>query len=587
MRNLITWLSLFILFKFILSRKYTQFLIILFFFSQQFLYGQNRDTLFKQLNNDENDSLQALASRNTGAFYMDKNLDSAFMFYQKALDLFKAYNNYDSRYFKVQCITQMAVIYTMQGEYTSALKNNQKALDILEILVEKVPDDIQYKEGIGVTLANTGAIHYHQGNLKKALEYWKSAADIYKEVNNLYAVAMLSNNIGIIYSEFDDFHNSLKYYIQGLEIFKQDSALEEIAMCYTNIGELYNNNGSYVRALEYLKKSLAIKKEIEDLPGLAICYREIGELYFAEKNYRLSVENTLRCLEIAKKTSNTQEERNAYELQARNYAELQDYQNAYKYHVLYKQISDSIFSSEKHQQFLEIEAKYENEKKESELKIMRQKEANQKLVSKILLAGILLIIFISAFWIKSVLQKRKKEKKLFQVDRELADKQNELMQKEIEKKEMITRELNREIEFKAKELTSTTLNMMQKNKMLVELDKSIDVIAKKSDPEIKSDLNRLKTQVKQNLRTEKDWEAFKLYFEQVNKDFFEQLNKTNSSLNIHDLRHCALIKLNLNIKETASVLNLSPHSIKSARYRLKKKLGLEPEQDLGDYIRNL
>lgn len=562
-------------------------LLILLMIVNTTLLSQSKSELYKQFNNADNDSLEALACRNLGAYYMDKDLDSALLLYQKALDLFDNFNNYDSRYFKVQCITQMAVIYTMQGEYTSALKNNQQALDILEVLVNKIPDDIQYKEGIGVTLANTGAIHYHQENLKKALEYWKSAAEIYEEVDNHYAVAMLLNNIGIIYSELNNFNNSLKYYHQALDFFKKDSAIEETAMCYTNIGELYSNNGSYIKATEYLRKSLAIKKKIEDLPGLAICYLEIGELYFAEGNFKKSVENTMKCLEIAKKISATREEKDAYELLAKNYAEINDFQNAYKYHLLYKEISDSIFSSEKHQQFLEIEAKYENEKKENELRIMKQKEANQKRVSRILLAGIVVVAFISIFWIRSVIQKRRKEKKLYEVDRKLAEKHNELMQKEIEKKEMIAHELNREIEFKTKELTTTTLNMMQKNKMLIELDKSIDVIAQKSDTAIIPDLNGLKNQVKQNLRTEKDWEAFKLYFEQVNKDFFDKLNSIDSSLNIHELRHCALIKLNLNIKETASVLNLSPNSIKSARYRLKKKLGLEPEQDLGDYIRNL
>jgi len=48
-----------------------------------------------------------------------------------------------------------------------------------------------------------------------------------------------------------------------------------------------------------------------------------------------------------------------------------------------------------------------------------------------------------------------------------------------------------------------------------------------------------------------------------------------------------LIKLNMNSKEMASVLNISPNSIKSARYRLKKKLELSPEADLEGFIRNI
>jgi len=78
-----------------------------------------------------------------------------------------------------------------------------------------------------------------------------------------------------------------------------------------------------------------------------------------------------------------------------------------------------------------------------------------------------------------------------------------------------------------------------------------------------------------------------MYFEQVNKNFFQNLATRYPELNTNDLRHCALIKLNLKVKEAASLLNVSPHTVKSARYRLKKKLHMEPDDSLGDFIRRI
>ncbi len=78
-----------------------------------------------------------------------------------------------------------------------------------------------------------------------------------------------------------------------------------------------------------------------------------------------------------------------------------------------------------------------------------------------------------------------------------------------------------------------------------------------------------------------------MYFEQVNKDFFEKLLKKVPSLSSNDLRLSALIRLNMNIKESASVFNVEPASIKSARYRLRKKLNLNQEDDLYDYMRKI
>jgi DNA-binding CsgD family transcriptional regulator len=81
--------------------------------------------------------------------------------------------------------------------------------------------------------------------------------------------------------------------------------------------------------------------------------------------------------------------------------------------------------------------------------------------------------------------------------------------------------------------------------------------------------------------------VFKLYFEEVNRDFYRKLNDLNPELTTNDHRLCALIKLNMNSKEMASVLNVAPNSIKSSRYRLKKKLGLDMEADLEEFIRSL
>ena len=89
------------------------------------------------------------------------------------------------------------------------------------------------------------------------------------------------------------------------------------------------------------------------------------------------------------------------------------------------------------------------------------------------------------------------------------------------------------------------------------------------------------------MKTDKEWNLFKMYFEQVNKNFFQNLTTRFPGLNTNDLRHCALIKLTLNVKEAASLPNVSPHTVKSARYRLKKKLDMEAADSLGNFIRRV
>ena len=83
---------------------------------------------------------------------------------------------------------------------------------------------------------------------------------------------------------------------------------------------------------------------------------------------------------------------------------------------------------------------------------------------------------------------------------------------------------------------------------------------------------------------EKDWDDFRYHFEQVYSSFFINLKSKFPNLSANDLKVAALTRLNLSIKETSNILGISPESTKTARYRLRKKLGLNSEDDLFDFL---
>ena len=127
----------------------------------------------------------------------------------------------------------------------------------------------------------------------------------------------------------------------------------------------------------------------------------------------------------------------------------------------------------------------------------------------------------------------------------------------------------------------------ERNKLLQEMENELKTFAPKTDDTLKKKLNNIRRQIKRNMNTEKDWHLFKLYFEEVNENFFNILQKRYDSLTTGDQILAALIKLNLNIKEAAAVLNISPDSVKKARYRLRKKVGLNNRENLTDFLAQL
>ena len=120
-----------------------------------------------------------------------------------------------------------------------------------------------------------------------------------------------------------------------------------------------------------------------------------------------------------------------------------------------------------------------------------------------------------------------------------------------------------------------------------ELKDSIQQIKKGADSTTASQLNKLSRTVDNALDVDKDWEDFKLYFENVHKDFFRNLKQQYPDLGNSELKLCALLKLNLNMKETASIMGISPESVKTARYRLRKKLGLAKDDSLTDFVMSI
>lgn len=70
------------------------------------------------------------------------------------------------------------------------------------------------------------------------------------------------------------------------------------------------------------------------------------------------------------------------------------------------------------------------------------------------------------------------------------------------------------------------------------------------------------------------WEMFDTYFKQVNQSFFNNLFRIQPNLTNAEIRMAALILLNLNSKEIATLTNRSVRTVESIKYNLRKKLGI-------------
>jgi len=228
----------------------------------------------------------------------------------------------------------------------------------------------------------------------------------------------------------------------------------------------------------------------------------------------------------------------------------------------------------------QIEINYKLKAKENELSLANQQLQSQSITKKFLLVIITLVV-ISGLII--FLGQRSR----FRKARHLQQANEDLNAAELENSKLREQELKNQLEFKNKELTSFTINFIQKNELLAELKTLSENLLKTShnlNEDQRADLNRINRTISLNLNREKDWADFKLYFENVHEDFFIILKNRFSDLTGNDLKISAMIRLNLSMKETANIMGISSESIKKSRYRLRKKFNLEHEDNLFDFL---
>ncbi|MBT1705992.1 ligand-binding sensor domain-containing protein [Chryseosolibacter indicus] len=200
-----------------------------------------------------------------------------------------------------------------------------------------------------------------------------------------------------------------------------------------------------------------------------------------------------------------------------------------------------------------------------------------------------MFLFVMMF---QYLNKRfKKEKNLI-----LLNKEQELHKKDTEIKEIADQseqqivklrneKLQSEVDHMNRELASSTIHLINKNELLNTVKRNLEDLIKKKDFEKpQDDLQKIIHNIDQNLSSDNDWKQFELHFNNVHGNFTNRLLEKYPKLTPQEVKLSAYLRLNLNTKEIAHLLNISVRGVEISRYRLRKKLLLDRNENLTDFM---
>lgn len=202
-----------------------------------------------------------------------------------------------------------------------------------------------------------------------------------------------------------------------------------------------------------------------------------------------------------------------------------------------------------------------------------------------LLIGVALLFALNK-WQKKLIEKEQRkheeEEKRLQYLHQL-----ELDKSEKEIIRLKNEKLEAELALKNRELATSAMDRVQQTELLSKLKTDLKRVTRQyevEDEDLHDDFKKIMRLLSDKSRNGKDWEQFSMHFDQVHSNFLSRLKEAYPSLSANELKLCAYIKLNLSTKEIANLMNVSVRGIEISRYRLRKKLQIQTEVNLFDFL---
>ena len=288
--------------------------------------------------------------------YFAKAKDFALQIKDKVM-LSKVYNN-------------LGLNYMQEGKQLEAIQQSFNAIKILE--------ELGNTGGLGDTYANISNSYIRLNLYGKALAYADSALKYFKQINKLSGMANIYNNYGFIYSDTKQIPKALDYFAKSLKIKEQMKDQDGQANTLSNMGTAFSDLKEYAKAMSFFIRAEKLYKLADDPKGIAEVQTNMANLKAAMKDGS-ALADSKKTYEYAKKNTTQEQQRDIALVVSKNYRNIKDYENSLKYYRLYDSLKDITINEAMLKQIATLEATYQNEKKQQQIKLLSKQNTIQQL----------------------------------------------------------------------------------------------------------------------------------------------------------------------------------------------------------------
>ena len=357
---------------------YTFLFIIVYTFS----FGQSyvADSLIGILPDVKENDEKAFLFKEIAFYLKSSNPTKALLYANQSLELSKQNSNQKGI---AEAYHTIGIINLNLADYEKALEQYLNAL--------KIREEIQDSIGLGRSYNNIGIIHLTQNEFELANKYFNNGLAIRQDTRDTIGIIYSYINIGEVFLKQNNLELALLNFTKALSFARKKNNQKGIAFSSTYLGRVYQQQENPEKALVYYFEALKIWEVRGNLKESAANYIEIGRIKMQQNKLKEALTFLDQGLINSKRIGAKRQIQEAYWTLANVYAKQQNYKKAYSSQLAYDQIKDSIFAETSSKSLLELETKYEANKKEVKL-LQKNKEINRLSIFAFIIILLLLLL---------------------------------------------------------------------------------------------------------------------------------------------------------------------------------------------------
>ncbi|TAE00051.1 MAG: hypothetical protein EAZ97_06915 [Bacteroidetes bacterium] len=361
------------------------FLSLLFLVNKQTLFAQTdfRDQLRIRLEQEKIDSNKVNIMNELAFNYIFSIPDSAIRYADLGLRLAEKIK---FKHGIADALNNIGILHRAEGSYKSAIEYHLKALAINEAINDKL--------GVANNYINIGLVYYAQENAAKAIEYYYKCLKIKEELNDKEGVANALNDMGNIYVNVKNYEKALEFYKNALKIRYELNDPRKTAWTIKSMGMALSHQKNYEEALKYLDQALPFYEQAQDQHGIAEIFNLMANVFFSKNETLKSIFFYEKSVLISNKFNYKLLAKDSFKGLSNAYKKQNNKSKAFDYLEQYTILQDTLFSVETTQKVAQMQAVFENNKKQIAIELLAKDNENQKLQRNAVIIGFALLALL-------------------------------------------------------------------------------------------------------------------------------------------------------------------------------------------------